>query len=302
MSSWLIIVILIIFLIIIFGLLILLYWDIKKMTKQLENIIQNFGTNELIRSNSQSKILTKFVMNINQLIQFFKREQQKMLKREKEIKQEITNISHDLRTPLTSIQGFTELLTDPNLTEEEKLEYIYIIQKKIDHLLMITDAFYEFSQIDSADKQLHLVQLELDQIVIETMLLYHEEFEKRNLTVYVGEGEIPPFIADRKASTRIVTNIIQNALRYAKSYFKIYFFEEEHYVYFRAINDVEQFNRQELNRIFDRTFRLDTSRASGHLGLGLHIVKRLIEIQAGKVTANIENDEFIIDVKFKKMR
>src|SRR5699024_7558499 len=137
-----------------------------------DRIIENPGTNELIRSNTQSKVLTPFVSKINQLIHLFKQDQQKMLKREKEIKQEITNISHDLRTPLTSIQGFTELLIDPSLSEAEKQEFIPIIQKKINHLIMITDSFYDFSQIESADKQLMMEEQSLEQIVVETMLLF----------------------------------------------------------------------------------------------------------------------------------
>ena len=72
--------------------------------------------------------------------------------REMELKQEITNISHDLRTPLTSIKGFSELLTDTSISEVKKKEFLAIIQKKIDNLTMIVDLFYELSQIDSSDK------------------------------------------------------------------------------------------------------------------------------------------------------
>lgn len=282
------------------GVFLLLQWDIKRMTNQLEDIIRNFGTNELIRSNTHSKILTRFIVKINQLIHLFKQDQQNMLKREKEMKQEITNISHDLRTPLTSIKGFSELLTDPSLSEMEKKEFITIIQNKIDHLIMITDSFYDFSQIDSDDKQLILDQQSLEQIVIETMLMFYNDFEKKQLTVHVDEGSFTSILADKKAISRIVTNIILNALRYAKSYFKIKLIEDEKYVCLRAINNIEQIDRTELNRFFDRTFRLDTSRTGGQLGLGLHIVHQLVEIQDGEVTVEVQNNEFIIEVMFKK--
>lgn len=109
--------------------LLLFHWDIKKMTNQLEEIIENFGTNELVRTNTHSKSLIGFAAKINQLIHLFKQDQQYTHKKEKELKQEITNISHDLRTPLTSIKGFSELLTDPSLSEAEKKEFLAIIQK-----------------------------------------------------------------------------------------------------------------------------------------------------------------------------
>lgn len=300
MNSWLIIIILILLLIISIAMLLLFHWDIKRMTNQLEEIIKDFGTNELVRTNTHSKILIRFISKINQLIHLFKNNQQNMLKREKELKQEITNISHDLRTPLTSIKGFSELLTDPSLSEAEKKEFLTIIQKKIDNLVMIADLFYELSQIDSADKQLNMEEQFLYKIVEETMLMFYDNLEKRQLRVHVNEVAIPPILADKKATNRIVTNIIQNALRYAKSYLTISFIEEEEYVRLRAVNDVEEFDCTELNRIFDRSFRLDTSRTSGQLGLGLHIVQQLIHKQGGNVVVDVHDNKFTIDVSFKK--
>lgn len=282
------------------GMLLLFHWDIKKMTNQLEEIIENFGTNELVRTNTHSKSLIRFAAKINQLIQLFKEDQQYTHRREKELKQEITNISHDLRTPLTSIKGFSELLTDRSLSETEKEEFLAIIQKKIDNLTMMVDLFYELSQIDSADKQLIMEQQFLDQLVVEAMLMFYDDFEKSQLRIHVDEVVLPPIIADKKATNRIVTNIIQNALRYAKSYLTITLIEDEKYVWLRAINDVTEFNRTEINRIFDRTFRLDNSRTAGHLGLGLHIVRQLINKQGGKVVADVHKNEFRIDVAFKK--
>lgn len=282
------------------GMLLLFHWDIKKMTNQLEVIIENFGTNELVRTNTHSKSLIRFAAKINQLIQLFKEDQQYTQRREKELKQEITNISHDLRTPLTSIKGFSELLTDRSLSETEKEEFLAIIQKKIDNLTMMVDLFYELSQIDSADKQLIMEQQFLDQLVVEAMLMFYDDFEKSQLRIHVDEVVLPPIIADKKATNRIVTNIIQNALRYAKSYLTITLIEDEKYVWLRAINDVTEFNRTEINRIFDRTFRLDNSRTAGHLGLGLHIVRQLINKQGGKVVADVHKNEFRIDVAFKK--
>src|SRR5690625_7998130 len=174
-NSWLIITLLIVLLMISIGMLLIFYWDIKKMTNQLEEIIENFGTNELVRTNTHSKILNHFITKINRLIQLFKEDQQHKEKGEKELKQEITNISHDLRTPLTSIKGFSELLADPSLTKEEKTEYLTIIQKKIDNLTTMVDLFYDLSQIDSMDNHINMEQQFLDQIVVEAMLMFYED-------------------------------------------------------------------------------------------------------------------------------
>ncbi|TFJ91318.1 HAMP domain-containing histidine kinase [Lentibacillus salicampi] len=300
MNGWLIILILIFLLMVSIGMLLLFHWDIRRMTNQLEEIIENFGTNELVRTNTHSKSLIRFVTKINQLIHLFKQDQQHTQKREEEIKQEITNISHDLRTPLTSMKGFSELLHDPSLSETERIEFLTIIQRKIDNLSMMVDLFYEFSQIDSSDKQLVMEQQFLNQIIVDAMLMFYNDFEKSQLKIHVDKTVVAPIFADKKATNRIVTNIIQNALRYAKSYVTINLIEEKEYVRLRAVNDVNEFDRTELHRIFDRTFKMDTSRTNGRLGLGLHIVRQLINKQEGGATADIHENEFKIDVTFKK--
>ncbi|WP_236939287.1 sensor histidine kinase [Evansella clarkii] len=301
-DSWLIIIILAFLLLVSTGMLLLIHYDMKRMTRQLDDIIKNFGTNELVRTNSHSKSIALFISKINQLIHLFKQDQQLTQRKERELKEEITNISHDLRTPLTSIKGFSELLTDPSLSKEEKQEYVAIIQKKIDNLTMMVDAFYELSQLESSDKPFHMEKLFLNQIVVDAMLIFYDDFEKRQLTVEIDEGSLPPIMADEKATNRIVANLIQNALRYAKSKVAITFSEEEEYVRLRVANDVDEFDRTELHRIFDRTFRLDTSRTGGELGLGLHIVQQLINKQDGKVEADVHENEFRIDVSFTKGR
>ncbi|MEC2158878.1 HAMP domain-containing sensor histidine kinase [Virgibacillus halodenitrificans] len=300
MYCWLIIAVLTLLLLISIGALLLLHWDIRKMTNQLEGIIENFGTNELVRTNTQSKSLKQFIKKINQLIYFYKQDQQNKEKREQELKQEITNISHDLRTPLTSMKGFSELLTDPSLTETQRKEFLAIVQKKIDNLTMMVDVFYELSQIGSMDNHMVMERQLLDQSVAETVLMFYDDFEQKQLKVHVEEASVSPVLADQKATNRIIINIIQNALRYAKSYFTIHLIEDENFVRLRATNDVEAFNHKELSHIFDRTFTMDTSRTGGQLGLGLHIVQKLINKQGGTVTADVVNEEFIMEVYFKK--
>ena len=95
-SSWLITIILILLLVILIFRIVTLQWDVRRMTKQLEEINRNFGTNELVRTNTHNKNLTRFAATINQLIHLFKQNQQSAERKEMELKQEITNISHDL--------------------------------------------------------------------------------------------------------------------------------------------------------------------------------------------------------------
>ena len=103
------------------------------------------------------------------------------------------------------------------------------------------------------------------------MLLFYNDFEKAQLKVHLNELPVVSIVADEKAVNRIVINIIQNVLRYAKTYFTIEMVEEEMYIRLSAVNDMDEFNHAEIRHIFDHSFRIDTSRTSDQLGLGLHI-------------------------------
>ncbi|MEK4304297.1 sensor histidine kinase [Oceanobacillus sp. FSL K6-0251] len=301
MSSWLIIVILSILLVVCISMLLLLYWDIRRITSQLKGINENFGTNELIRTNTHSRGLLRFIENINQLIHLFKQDQQRKQRREEALKQEITNLSHDLRTPLTSIKGFSELMADPSLSDAEKKDFLAIIQKKIDHLTMMVDQFYELSQIESSDQKFSIQQVSLNQLVVDTMLLFYHDFEKNKLQIEIDETAVPPILANEKAVHRIISNIVQNALRYAESYFTIRLAEEEECVKLEAENDITVLDdKTELHRIFDRSYRMDSSRAGGQLGLGLHIVRQLVMKLGGQIDAKLEDNKFQLVVLFKK--
>lgn len=280
--------------------LVIVYWDIKKMTTQLKNVNEHFGSNELVRTNSHNKNLLLFTQEINQLIHLYKENERHLEKRERQLKEEITNISHDLRTPLTSMKGFSQLLADEKINATERRQYLDIIQGKIDVLTSQVDLFYELSSIDSLDHKLQMKQVALHELIQEKSLLFYEEFQQKQLQVHLDEIEEVYVLANEKALERIVVNIIQNALRYAKSYFTWVLIEEDKYVRLQAINDTTELSEEDVTSIFNRSYRKDQSRGNGQLGLGLHIVQQLLHKQGGEVAANIEDGIFTLELLFYK--
>ncbi len=280
--------------------LLLLRLEMKSISKQVDTIVKQFGTNQLVQTKTHSNLSAPLITNINELIQLYKQDQQEKTLQEKELRQEMTNISHDLRTPLTSLKGFSELLLDSNLPESEKNEYVLIILKKIDQLTLISESFYELSQLDSADVQAQIELLSVDQIMMEALVLYHDQFEKSALTIEVDELYDWTIKADRHMTIRILSNVLANALTYASSYLTITLRNEDEHVIICIANDVDSFDQSKLDRIFERSFRLEPSRTNGRLGLGLHIVQRLVEKQGGKVKADVHEGEFSIEVWLRK--
>lgn len=272
-------------------------WDVRKMANQLEEIIKEFGTNERIRTNSRDKELNIFALKVNYLISLYKKEQQMEQRTTKELKQEITNISHDLRTPMTSIKGFSSLLEDESLSKQERNEYLEIIQSKIASLTETVDLFYEISKIDSADHSLLIEEFPMQEIVIPTLLTFYPDFESRNLQVLIDErGMDTKITGDKKALERIVINIVQNALRYGDSFFEIRSRLEENYFILQAKNDSFRLDSSNIQRVFERSYTLDSSRENGQTGLGLYIVRKLAEKQKGKAEVVLENNIFVLEI------
>lgn len=280
--------------------LMMLLWDIKKMRHQFKSINKNFGSNELVRTNTHHKELSLLTSEINQIIHLFKENERYLEKREKQLKEEITNISHDLRTPLTSIKGFSQLLKNSHLSEEDKLKYIDIIQGKINVLTRQVDLFYELSSIDSSDHKLEMTSLALKKIIEDKMILFYKDFQQRKIDVELEDIKEAYILANEKAIERIIINVIQNALRYARSYFTITLDERNNFVSLRASNDTSEITEDDLASIFNRSYRKDKSRADGQLGLGLHIVQQLIQKQGGKIEAQLEDDIFTLQINFRK--
>lgn len=279
--------------------LLIIRWDMKKMAGQLKDVNEHFGTNELIRTNSHDQLTSEFAKEINKLIHLYKENERYLEKRETELRTEITNISHDLRTPLTSMKGFSQLLLE-GVPDAKRKEYIDIIIGKIDLLTNQVDLFYELASIHSADYKLEMTSLFLNEVIEEKALLFYPDFRKKSLDVQLVNMKESHVIASKEALERVLVNIIQNALRYATSYFHLTLQEEEKYFYLYAENDAEELTEEDIAAIFNRSYRKDPSRSSGQLGLGLHIVKQLMEKQGGEVDAQLKDKKFLLQLKFYK--
>lgn len=302
MNAW-IIVSIFMFFIAIFSTykLLIIRWDMKKMGEQLKDVNRHFGTNELIRTNSHDQLTSEFAKEINKLIDLYKENERYLEKRETQLRTEITNISHDLRTPLTSMKGFSQLLLD-DVPVAKRKKYVDIILGKIDLLTNQVDLFYELASILSEDYKLEMTSLALNEIIEEKVLLFYPDFRKKSLDVQLANMEESYVLGNKEAIERILVNIIQNALRYATSYFHLRLEVTDNYLSLYAENDSTYLTESDIAAIFNRTYRKDDSRRSGQFGLGLHIVQQLMEKQGGEVEAKLKGNKFSLQLKFYKSR
>ncbi|MDK6298234.1 sensor histidine kinase [Staphylococcus caprae] len=278
-----------------------LRYDILKITKQLDDLSNELSSNQYIRTETQTYITKKMNTSLNRILDEIKNERKNHKKKELMLNQEITNISHDLRTPLTAIKGYADILGEANDKNEMK-DYVKVISSKASTLITTVDLFHEITRLNSFDYKIKIEELSIDQLIKDNFLPYFKEFEKKGIEVFFSERKVSNILADKSAVERIVNNLIQNILRYGKSVVDIDFSENEEEVFIYLSNDTEENLKSGKQKIlFERTHTNDNSRFKGKTGLGLYIVKRLVERQNGNVQAFYKNSTFIVQIKLKKV-
>ncbi|MBT2292810.1 HAMP domain-containing histidine kinase [Paenibacillus albidus] len=272
---------------------------IAKVNEQLADIAQHPTHHIHVKLPLPGYELEQLVVGINKQLDQHREEQVKHQSRERMIKQEIANISHDLRTPLTSMQGYASLLKDPSVPEGERQEVLEIILHKMAVMNNMVESFYELSSLGSGDYPLELQPVYLYSLLSEVILAFYSDLEQKNIDVQLNLDEaVRTLNLDEKATIRIFSNVIQNVLRYAKSRLTISLLEQDHQVQIIFTNDTHHIHAQDLPKLFERTYTADPSRANGQLGLGLSIVKQLVEKQKGSIEASLAEGEFRLVIRF----
>lgn len=267
---------------------------IKKADKDLKSIIKNIDENQIIKQEEPNKELENLLATINDSLKAIRSERIIYEKREKEFQKQIENISHDLRTPLTSILGYLRVLDQSGLEQEDK-EALSIIQRKAYLLQRLISQFYDFSRLTSEDYVLEMEQIDIARLLRETVIDYYQELSVKNLQIDLDIPEHPILVeANSNAMERVFLNLLQNACRYAESELKIGIEQSKDEVTISFENNVTDFSEDDLNSIFERFYMRDNARSEGASGLGLTIAKHLVEKMKGTLEAELKDEKWLL--------
>jgi signal transduction histidine kinase len=234
---------------------------------------------------------------LNRLIDHFQRTLERTRFLEEERKRMTASISHDLRTPLTSLLGYIEALRDdPTLTAEERNRFIRIAADKGNALHERLQEFFELAKLESDDSPAELHPVNFSDIVQEVLLGFYPDFQKAALTPTVKLPDSPLYVVgDRAHLRRILENLLSNALRYGQDGKEIGIaaWEESDLVWVEVWDQGKGIAPQDLPRVFERFYTGETSRNASlrGTGLGLTIAKNLIEKQGGLITVSSKPGE-----------
>lgn len=209
----------------------------------------------------------------------------------------ITNVSHDIKTPLTSIINYVDLLKRLKIEEEPARGYIAILDGKAQRLKQLTDDLVEASKISSGNIELTLEKLNLTELLNQSIGEFSEKLEEKSLQVVFEEDDKPAYIyADSRRMWRVVENLFNNICKYALEGTRVYIDMETENG--RVEASVKNISKQQMNikpdELTERFIRGDSSRSTEGSGLGLSIAKNLVQAQGGSFEIMLDGDLFKI--------
>ena len=240
---------------------------------------------------------------LNRIFEARCEERRRHLRIENNWKELVTNVSHDIRTPITSVSGYFTLLMNTDDPEKQK-QYADKINARLRFFSDMLENFFDYSKISSEDFKNSPEKLDIKSVLSETLFLYVDEIEGKLGTPKIDfEDAEPSVYADRANVMRVFQNIIKNALVHGSGDLRVSLKSDNKNVIITFRNSTTEELPEDINRVFDRTFIGNDSRSEvKSTGLGLCIVKELMEIMGGSAEAFGNPGVFGIAVTFKKMQ
>jgi signal transduction histidine kinase len=272
------------------------YKKIKYISAILEDVFEgNF--NQRIRQQNHIKPLKILTINMNKIIESLQKINEENKRSEESRKKMISNISHDLRTPLTSMLGYLELILEDRsiedrrnaLSEKQNEEYLRIVYNKGNYLYDLMEEFFQVSKLDSNDLRLEIKKVNVSEIIRENIISFFNEIQKLDIQPEINIPDEDVYVlGDEKALNRIFTNLINNALKHGMkaTIVGVKLNYDEKNIVIDIYDNGAGIPDNEINYVFDRLYTVEKSRslnAKGS-GLGLTIVKKLVEALGGKIT------------------
>lgn len=220
----------------------------------------------------------------------------------------ITNVSHDLRTPLTSIIGYLGLIEDKQYqNEEDILKYTHIAYEKAKQMKNLVDDLFEYTKVQQHGVPVNIMWVDLNQLLEQLTASFALEADRRGIKISSKVVPNPLMIeADPEKLGRVFNNLVANAFKYGNgaSYIRITAHQEQDKVVVKVANDGTPIPEKAQSHLFERFYRAEASRsrATGGTGLGLAIVKSIVDLHHGQVTVSSDADEtaFIVTLPLKQ--
>lgn len=270
---------------------------IKNICRQLR-FLENHESNMMITKEAVSGSIAQLTDLLNGQIERQKKERMENLKKERMIAEIYTNLSHDIRTPLTSLDGYFQLLEETD-NEEDRRRYLNVIQERIASLKEMLEELFTYTKLQNEEYELKITHENLNRILKETLFSYYDSWMERGITPVFDITEEILFVSGNEPGIRrTIQNIVKNGLDHGNKEIHISLWKEEKEAVLIFKNKISEADAIDTDRIFERFYKADEARSKNSTGLGLSIAKGFMEKMGGSIGAETEGGWFSIWIRF----
>lgn len=273
--------------------------QIKSICRQIQFVSEDI-TNHRVRTDLTEKELVELAQLLNEMSDKHNKESVELINKDRRLKETLTSVSHDIRTPLTSLKGYFELLMSEE-DVEKKLQYAGVMSERMDNLSDLLDELFTYTKLQNQDYKLEMEECDMTKLVLDSIFSFYQIFKEKNYEPQLDIDEKSyKVMCNDLAVKRVISNIIKNALVHGKGDIKLsYGVEEDNCVLFTCENSIPHPENMDITQVFDRFYKADKARNEKSTGLGLAIAKEMVERMDGTIEAKLLANTFIIELRFK---
>ena len=273
--------------------------QVKDICRQLYFLKEN-ESNMLITKEINWGGIGELSSLLNSLLLERKEEKRQYVKKEQMIADTYTNLSHDIRTPLTSLDGYFQLLEESK-SEEERIRYLKVIQERIDSLKEMLEELFTYTKLQNESYELASERLNLTQVLKETLFSYYDNWIEYGIEPELAITDKIIWIeGNKQAICRVVQNIIKNGLEHGEKKIGVSLSEEGKEAVLTFVNEVKDPERIDVEKVFERFYKADAARSKNSSGLGLAIAREFVRKMGGETSARLNKNQFFIVIRLKK--
>jgi len=272
--------------------------EVKFLKEQLQDIQDNQLTHSELSTALGSSELVSLINELNDVLN----EQRTVLERqqfqENQLLDDIANISHDLRTPLTALYGYLELLDDTDLSPQERQYYLDIALARAEVLQHLIQNLFFLARLEVNNIELDKETLAIDQLIKEQAATSYQDFQDQKIHLHLNIENVPNIISNKDAVSRIVNNLLNNILEHGTKEAYIDVYKENDTIVTAFRNQIEQGDSIQIEQVFERHYMSRNNRNTSNSGLGLTITKELTEQLGHVISVSLLENEFILEIKW----